>query len=535
MSEIQYQKLDTLLKYLPKSKIKAGEGKEKGKYPFFKSGADQSKFIDIAIFDGESLIIGDGGNANINYFNGKFSTSDHCYVIQKKDDENIDLKYVYYFLKTNIHILEAGFKGAGLKNISKKYISNIKIPIIKPVENQRKISTFLTRLEELIAKRKESIKLLDELVKSTFLDMFGDPVLNPNGWETKTIEKLVKSEPYAIKRGPFGGALKKEIFVDDGYLVYEQYHALNNDFSMARYFIDEKKFNELKGFEVKAGDIIISCSGVYLGKLAIVPQGARKGIINQALLKISLDENKMKNIAFTHIFTNENFRNKFFGANRGAGIPNFPPMKDFKKFLFITPPIELQNKFADIVIKIENTKKLYQKSLDELTNLFNSTAQKAFKGELDVSKIAMPKTSKVQKTDGKKKLKKDLQMPKASKLLSSSWLEDKMYKATTLQSSVALSSFFKSSQELQQKLQERKEHIDTMLQDIPQIKQALEDGVLSKEDFLELPLRFDFEYKNIKKIIMHKLATKKISQICFDDKDGKTKIKLVKTDETLTT
>lgn len=221
--------------------------------------------------------------------------------------------------------------------------------------------------------------------------MFGDPVVNPKNWETKTIEKLVEKEQYAIKRGPFGGALKKEIFVEDGYLVYEQFHALNNDFTMARYFIDEEKFKELKAFEVKSGDIIISCSGVYLGKLAIVPPNARKGIINQALLKVTLDENKMNKILFTHIFTNENFKNKFFGNSRGAGIPNFPPMSDFKKFQFIAPPKPLQDKFSETVTQIEQTKTILIDSLNELNNLFGSIAQKAFKGELDVSRIELIK------------------------------------------------------------------------------------------------------------------------------------------------
>jgi type I restriction enzyme S subunit len=208
--------------------------------------------------------------------------------------------------------------------------------------------------------------------------MFGDPVANPKGWETKTIDQLVKKEKYSIKRGPFGGALKKEVFVERGYLVYEQFHALNNDFNMARYFIDEKKFNELKAFEVKEGDLIISCSGVYLGKLAIVPNGAKKGIINQALLKITLDDAKMNSILFIYIFSNKNFRNKYFGNQIGSGIPNFPAMPEFKKFKFIYPPIELQNQFALIV---EETKAIKQKMLTQaelFETQFQSRMQKAF-------------------------------------------------------------------------------------------------------------------------------------------------------------
>jgi type I restriction enzyme, S subunit len=212
--------------------------------------------------------------------------------------------------------------------------------------------------------------------------MFGDPVKNEKGWETKTIEKLVKNQRHSIKRGPFGGALKKEIFVEKGYLVYEQFHALNRDFTFERYYIDEFKFQELKAFEVKPEDIIISCSGVYLGKLAIVPQGAKKGIINQALLKITLDNTKMTNDFFVFHFSHKNFRNRFFDANRGAGIPNFPPISEFKKFPFISPPINIQIQFIEKIKLIEKQKELAKQSLKESEDLFQSLLQKAFKGEL---------------------------------------------------------------------------------------------------------------------------------------------------------
>ena len=106
-------------------------------------------------------------------------------------------------------------------------------------------------------------------------------------------------------RGPFGGSLKKEYFVKEGYAVYEQQHAIRNQFHSIRYFIDEMKFKEMQRFEVHENDIIMSCSGT-MGKVAIVPNNIKKGIINQALLKISpsnkLDskflENYMKSVTF---------------------------------------------------------------------------------------------------------------------------------------------------------------------------------------------------------------------------------------------
>ena len=120
----------------------------------------------------------------------------------------------------------------------------------------------------------------------------------------------------------------------------------------------------------------------YLGKLAIVPKGAKKGIINQALLKLTLDQMMMKTVFFVFHFRQKNFREKYFDANRGAGIPNFPPMSSFKKFPFLTPPIRIQNQFAERVKAIEAQKEQAQASMEKAEELFQSLLQRAFKGEL---------------------------------------------------------------------------------------------------------------------------------------------------------
>ena len=151
------------------------------------------------------------------------------------------------------------------------------------------------------------------------------------GWETKTLPELIVPGKHSLKRGPFGGALKKEIFVDSGYLVYEQNHALNNDYSFGRYFITEEKYKELIAFKVQPNDILISCSGVYLGKLSIVPSGAKPGIINQALLKVCLDQEQVETVFFTCVFGSAQFKKKHFPSIRGVAIPNLPPMNVMKR------------------------------------------------------------------------------------------------------------------------------------------------------------------------------------------------------------
>ena len=327
------------------------------------------------VFDKLPVIIFDDFTTAFHYVDFPFKVKSSAMKILKPVKERADLKFLYYKMQTIS--LDT--------DLHKRYwistYSQLQIPL-PPLPQQQKIANILDAADAIIQNDKALIAKYDELTQALFLDMFGDPVSNPKGWEIKNIEQITKSGKSSIKRGPFGGALKKEIFVEDGYLVYEQFHALNNDFSRSRYFIDENKFNELKGFEVHPNDIIISCSGVYLGKLAIVPKGARKGIINQALLKITLDESKMKNDFFVFLFSHKNFREKYFDANRGAGIPNFPPMSEFKKFPFITPPMNLQNQFVERVAVIEEQKAIAQMSLEKSEELFNSLLQKAFKGDL---------------------------------------------------------------------------------------------------------------------------------------------------------
>ncbi|MBE4054622.1 restriction endonuclease subunit S [Vibrio rotiferianus] len=299
------------------------------------------------------------------------------------DSEVLDRRYLVHYLRSKQFVswISDQVAGAKMPRVSMKVFWEHEIPL-PPLDEQKRIAAILDKADAIRHKRKQAIDLADEFLRSVFLDMFGDPVTNPKGWEVKNIVDLAAKEKHAIKRGPFGGALKKDIFVDSGYLVYEQYHALNNDFEFARYFIDESKYQELEAFKVSVGDIIISCSGVNLGRLAIVPEGSSKGIINQALLKVKLDESKMLNDMFVAIFTHPNFKNEFFGDHRGSGVPNFPPMSTFKEFGFIVPPLDEQKRYLKVVDKVRELKRKIVNSVSSADEQFNSLSQKAFSGQL---------------------------------------------------------------------------------------------------------------------------------------------------------
>jgi type I restriction enzyme, S subunit len=289
-------------------------------------------------------------------------------------NKEVDLKYIFWLMQT-IKVDATTHKRYYLSKYQHIMIA------LPPLPTQQKIVSILEKAEQLKQLRKEADELTNQLLQSIFLEMFGDPRNNFKNWEYKTLPELVTKDRYAIKRGPFGGSLKKEIFTNQGFLVYEQYHAIYENFSMAKYFIDKQKYNEMEMFKVVPGDLIISCSGT-LGKIAEIPTNAIPGIINQALLKISLDQTKINNSFFKMLFQNKATQDLLFGISRGSGISNFPPMTTINSIKFIVPPIILQNKFAQIVKKVETIKQSQKQSNQELNNLFNNIMQKAFKGEL---------------------------------------------------------------------------------------------------------------------------------------------------------
>ena len=155
-------------------------------------------------------------------------------------------------------------------------------------------------------------------------------------------------EVCTFKRGPFGGSLKKDIFVRSGYAVYEQGHAIANDFSEFRYFIDQEKFDEMRGFRVNPGELIMSCSGT-MGKVAMIPEDAPAGIINQALLKLAPTD-RILGVFLKLWMESDNFQHSLADFTYGAAIKNVASVEILKGLRLPLPPLATQQA---IVAEIE--------------------------------------------------------------------------------------------------------------------------------------------------------------------------------------
>ena len=165
-------------------------------------------------------------------------------------------------------------------------------------------------------------------------------------------------------RGPFGSSLTKSSFVKSGFPVYEQNHAIKNQQDEFRYFVTEKKFKEMKRFQVNPGDILMSCSGT-IGKTTIIKKNAPPGIINQALLKIAPKET-IKVEYLNYYMKSDVYKNQLFSTIVGTAIKNVASVKILKKIHIPVPSIQEQEKiverldkvFENIEEKLENLKEM---------------------------------------------------------------------------------------------------------------------------------------------------------------------------------
>jgi len=384
-------KLIKLFDFLPKSKFKAGSGLKEGLYPFYTSSNTLSKYLNNYLYEPECLVFGTGGKASIHFAVEKFSTSTDCIVIKSKESVAIDTNYVYQYLKVNFYVIEQGFKGAGLKHISKAYLADIQIYYPEKINDQIRIATLLSRIEALITTRKENLKLLDEFLKSTFLEMFGDPVSNERNWDAKELGQVLsdidsgwspKCEARPTDKEEWGvlklGAVTYCVYNDS------ENKALPNNVTPK----SEK--------EVHSGDLLFTRKNTYnlVGACAYVFTTKPKLMMPDLIFRLVIkNKNEIKPLFLWKLLTNSRQRKLVQSLAGGAAgsMPNISKAK-LRTTKIIIPPPELQEKFSNIVEKVESIKNTFLGNLTDLENLYGAVSQKAFKGELDLSAIPVVAT-----------------------------------------------------------------------------------------------------------------------------------------------
>jgi len=201
----------------------------------------------------------------------------------------------------------------------------------------------------------------------------------PADWDVKRLEDLCVEK--GLVRGPFGGTLKKEYFVDKGIKVYEQKNAIYRSVELGDYYIDNNKYLELKRFEVKPNDFIVSCSGT-IGKIYLIPVNAPKGIINQALLKITTDDAVVSKEYFLYYFDWEKFQERIIDNTQGGAMKNLVGMSIFRETL-IPIPVSLseQQTIASVLSDIDALIAKLESLIEKKKNIKQGAMQELLTGK----------------------------------------------------------------------------------------------------------------------------------------------------------
>lgn len=300
-------------------------------------------------------------------------------ALKSKDSKRYFLKWIYYLLNTLD--FSSYVKGAGIPHI---YYSDIKHKCIyiPSFSEQEKIADCLSSLDDYINATQEKIDLLQVYKKGFQQLLFATnqsqcPTCRFSQFKKDGKWKELKlSDTCELIRGPFGGSLKKESFVKEGYAVYEQSHAIYGNMESFRYHISEDKFKELKRFRVHSNDIIMSCSGT-MGKFAVIPNNYKEGIINQALLKLSAKK------GYDYRFIKQllelpKYQDEILSGAAGGAIKNIASISQMKKTLIYMPNLEEQIFIAGFFASIDDLLTLAEKKLSKLKEHKKGLMQQLF-------------------------------------------------------------------------------------------------------------------------------------------------------------
>ncbi len=248
---------------------------------------------------------------------------------------------------------------------------------VPPLAEQKRIAVILDAADALRAKRREALAQLDTLLESTFLDMFGDPVTNPLGWEVCELSNT-KSR---VQIGPFGSLLHKEDYIVDGVPLVNPMHIVSGQIHVGNeQTVSEQKASTLNNYRLQTGDVVMGRRG-EMGRCAIVSDAEAGTLCGTGALFFRPHPDELSSLFLASTFSSESMKRVLERLAQGVTMPNLNRtiIEGLKVAL---PPLDLQHRFAAIVESIERQKASQRVHLAELDTLFASLQSRAFRGDL---------------------------------------------------------------------------------------------------------------------------------------------------------
>lgn len=329
----------------------------------------------IEVNDGDVLISWSASLGVYVWQRGKALLNQHIFKVVF-DKLPVDKDYFVFAVEHKLAEMESKTHGATMKHIVKKDFDSTTIPY-PAIEKQAEIAERLRRITALIEKQKEQILLLDQLVKSRFIELFGDPEQNPKGWPVVNITEIIGGK---VSNGFFA---KREAYRDDGNVqVLGVANIVNRMYSNIESLprtnatqADEEKY------AVKYGDMLFCRSSLVaegIGKASIVPKGAPHNVLFEChVIRLPLDLQKCVPEFVQVLSTTDFFRRQIIAQSKTATMTTIG-QDGILKSMIILPPIEQQWEFLRFVEQTDKSKLAVQQGLQELEILKKSLMQQYF-------------------------------------------------------------------------------------------------------------------------------------------------------------
>ena len=291
------------------------------------------------------------------------------YVVFSVSDR-LDPQYLYFFLKSNVALtyIRAAATGSVRDNLRFSMLQEFSIEL-RTIEEQLKVTQTLDRVQTLIKLYKRQLHTLDILIKARFVEMFGDPVVNPKGWEKRPL-----SEEAEIRIGPFGSLLHKEDYITGGHALINPSHIIDgritpdNDLTLT-----DDKYEELAPYHLIEGDVVMGRRG-EMGRCAVVD---RPGLLCGTGSLLIRTKGDLSADYIQKIISFPSFKRTIEDMAVGQTMPNLN-VPIVSAFQIIKPPKTVQEQYYAFVSQIDKSKVVVQKALDEAQLLYDSLMQKYF-------------------------------------------------------------------------------------------------------------------------------------------------------------
>jgi type I restriction enzyme, S subunit len=299
-----------------------------------------------------------------------------CHIVP--NTEMADPGYLFHALQHKVPEIISQAVGGAQPNINQQKVKDLEIPL-PPLEVQKRIASILDAADALRAKRRESLRKLEVLLKSVFLEMFGDPFTNPKGWDEIEIGKTA----IRFSDGPFGSNLKSEHYQETGIQVIRLQNIGVGEFDdSSKVYVSEEHFQSLPRHHCKPGDVIIGTLGEPNLRACVLPSHIENALNKADCILYRTDPNFVTPEYACNLLNSDGMVSKASLLALGETRLRIS-MGRLKSLTMPVPPLELQHKFSGVIARFEKEKSDTLASLASLETLFSSLQDQAFNGTLN--------------------------------------------------------------------------------------------------------------------------------------------------------